>query len=372
MNIKLNTLKATNEVIKRLNNMRRWARNCADPRYSELAKQALNCAIAFILASEAEARGMEIIWERFPKIALYRAFQKSYINYDTPESILKRICELGNIKFEKVFSEITDKVICELTDEEFIDFLKEGCGTNEEEIYKAATRIATLLELYEVQHHMNGEYASKHEEVFRSFLRFVDIPGFEDLSNIEADSFQVFKSISRLRNQNRWSAYSYLVDCSVLGHLFDTAVFAYFMALDKGKTEKVATRCFFIGIFHDIPETFTSDIPSPIKDMIPGFRELTEKFELQVMEEKFYPVFSKQVQQNLRKVMMEEEENHQYKTLMKGADYLSAVSEIWRQIQAGTNDPAFFTAMKGHKTKFEKGIAELTPVTKDLFEWLYE
>jgi len=368
----IKNMKAINEVFKRLNNLRRWTEFITEGKYDEISKQSLNCAISFVLASEAESKGQSIIWERFPKIALYRAFQKAYVNYDTPEHILKEICDLGNIQFEKAFGEVTSETITKLTDEEFTKWVSDGCGTVEEEIYKAATKIGTFLELKELQHHMNGEFARKYDEIVKSMLHYQHIPGFEYVSDVDGDYFKIFKAFSRLRNQNRWAAYSYLVDCSVLGHLFDTAVFAYLMSLEKGDTEEKATKCFFMGIFHDIPEAFTRDIPSPIKDKIPGFRELTEKYELQMMEKHVYPLLSENVVKNLKEVMFEEANNLKFKQLMKGADYMSAVSEIWRQLKAGTIDNWFFEALRGHVKKFENGIAEITPTTKQLLDWMVD
>ena len=365
-------LKAINEVFKRLNNLRRWTNFISKGKYDEISKQALNCAVCFVLAIEAESNGMEIQWERFPKIALWRAFQKAYVNYDTPEHVLKEICDLGNIQFDKAFGEVTTVTISELTDEEFTSWLKVGCGTTEEMIYQAATKITTFLELKELQRQMNGEYSTKYEEIVKSMGKYEDIPGFSIVSDTENGYFKVFRSISKLRNQNRWAAYSYLVDCSVLGHLFDTAVLAYLMALEKGEGENVATKCFFMGIFHDVPEAFTCDIPSPIKDKISGFRQLTEKYELQMMEKHVYPFVSETVEKALNGVMFESSENCKLKKLMKGADYMSAVSEIWRQLKAGTIDNWFFEALRGHVKKFENGIAELTPNTKELLEWMVE
>lgn len=370
--MEIKNLKAINEVFKRLNNLRRWTNFITEGKYDEISKQALNCNICFILALEAEQNGIPINWERFPKIAIYRAFQKAYVNYDTPEHILKEICDLGEIPFEKSFAEVTERTIAQLTDESFASWVKEGCGTVEERIYKAATKIATFLELKELQGHMNGGYATKYEEVVKSMGKYEDIPGFITLSDTEGGYFKVFRSISKLRNQNRWAAYSYLVDCSVLGHLFDTAIFAYFMALEKGETEAVATKCFFMGIFHDVPEAFTRDIPSPIKDKIPGFRELTEKYELQMMEKHVYPYLSEETANALKEVMFEDEQNLRFKKLMKGADYMSAVSEIWRQLKAGTRDDSFSYALRGHIKKFEADIAELTPDTRALFEWMVD
>lgn len=167
-----------------------------------------------------------------------------------------------------------------------------------------------------------------------------------------------------MRYQNRWASYSYQVECSVLGHLFETAEYAYFMALEKGYTEDVATKCFFMGIFHDIPETYTRDIPSPIKDSIPNFRKITEAYELEMMRKNMYPFVSEKGKEALENVMFETDENAIFKSLIKGADYMSAIAEIWRQLKAGTRDEDFVYAMEGHFPKFEAGIAEFTPGTE--------
>src|SRR5699024_6542242 len=110
--------------------------------------------------------------------------------------------------------------------------------------------------------------------------RFSDVPGVEDFSDPNGELFKLLLKISKLRNQNRWAVQSYLVNCSVLGHLFDTGVFAYFIGLEQFEgNEKTATKMFHMGIFHDLAEVWTSDVPSPIKDRIPGFRPATEEYE---------------------------------------------------------------------------------------------
>ena len=364
--MEIKNLKEINEVFKRLNNLRRWTNFITESKYDEISKQALNCCVCFILATEAEERGIAINWKRFPKIAIYRAFQKAYVNYDTPEHILKEICKLEGIDFGKAFGDVTFQTISELTDNEFAMYLKDGCGTVEEKIYKAATKVATLLELIEIQKKINGDYVRESDKIVNSMSEFEDIPGFNEIRDLDRNYFKVFSSISKLRNQNRWAAYSYSVECSVLGHLFDTAVFSYFLALEDGKTEEVATKCFFMGIFHDVPEAFTKDIPSPIKDKIPGFRKLTEIYELKMMEKNVYPFVSEICVKALKDIMFEESDNADFKALMKGADYMSAISEIWRQLKAGTRDEAFINAIMSQKEKFDTGVAKITPNIKML------
>lgn len=83
MIIETKNLTAMNEVFKRLNNLRRWTEITTNAKYDEISKQALNCIICFLLAKEAESKGVNVRWENFPKIAIFRAFQKAYVNYDT-------------------------------------------------------------------------------------------------------------------------------------------------------------------------------------------------------------------------------------------------------------------------------------------------
>jgi 5'-deoxynucleotidase YfbR-like HD superfamily hydrolase len=370
LEISIQTYKAMDRALKRLNNLRRWTDVIADTRYDEIAKQALNCIICFFLASIAEEKGKVIQWERFPKIAIYRAFQKAYVNYDTPEHILKDICIQGDIQFDTAFKKTTDFVIAKKAGENFKDWLEEGCDTEEEKVYKAATKIATLLELNGLQQIIPGKYVSSYGDIIKAMIKYENIPGFIELGNEESDYFKiVFASFSRLRNQNRWAAYSYQVACSVLGHLFDTGIFAYLMALEKGDSESLATKFFFMGILHDIPEAFTKDIPSPVKERIDGFREATEKYEMAMMEKHVYPFIKDEcVKVSLRNHMMEGEQNEADKAFMKGADYMSAVSEIGRQFIAGSRDPELVHALDKHREKFDSGKAKLTPCTWEYYE----
>ena len=369
MIIETKNLIAMNEVFKRLNNLRRWTEFTTNAKYDEISKQALNCFICFLLAKEVEKRGMNICWENFPKIAIFRAFQKAYVNFDTPEHILKAICDLGGIDFNTQFNRATLRIISKKTNEEFTEWIKNSQGTYEETIYRAATKIATLLELEEIRTNINGDYSLKYREIIESMKKYENIQGFSTMSNEEC--FKAYKDVSKLRNQNRWAAYSYSVSCSVLGHLFDTAVFAYWMCIENHKSEEIATKCFFMGIFHDIPEAFTRDIPSPIKDGIRGFRKLTERYELKCMEENFYPkliTISETLPNDVRGIMFEDETNREYKALMKGADYMSAVSEIVRQFMGGSRDPKFVEAIRDHNEKFKSGVASFTETTKEMYE----
>lgn len=373
MELNLRMLKATNEVFKRLNILRRWTSFVTEDKYNELAKQALNCIVAYILACYSEAAGVTVKWERFPKIALYRAFQKAYVYFDTPEHIINEICKIGNIK-KSTFDIVTREIITENADEAFAEFLCEGIGTTEFQIYRAATKIATYIELTENFTKINPhEYQIKTQEINKSLKEFQNIPGVNEIFDIDNPIFKVLQTISTLRNRNRWAVQAYSIECSVLGHLFDTAVFAYFMALEQNPDdESNAAKMFFMGIFHDVAETWTTDIPSPIKDRISGFRAATEEYELKMLEEELYGKVPEFLAKKLQDVMFEDEANKEYKKLLKGADYLSADSECWRQYKAGSRDEYFLGAIRRRLPKIESGNVLLTPVCGELFNYFLE
>lgn len=355
---------ATNEVIGELGNLRRWTDFTTQQKYNELAKQAFNCLIAFMLAHCAEHNGKNIRYENFPRIAIGRAYAKAYVYYDTPEHKIEEICELSGIP-KKVFDEVAFEIIAEKTDIEFADFVSKGIGEYETRIYKAATKIATYIELLE--HQKTILKFGKIQELERNLKEYYDIPGVVEFSDTESSIFRVLQILSNLRNQNRWATCYYNVECSVLGHLFDTAVFAYFMALEKSNfDEKYASKLFFMGIFHDIAEVWTKDIPSPIKDRIPGFRKATEKYELQNLEEEFYSKLPDYIAVAIKDVMLEEEENKQYKKMLKAADYLSADSECFRNLLSGSRDQYFCQAI------MSRTGSDITPICENLHNYFVE
>jgi len=337
------SMMAVNDVLRLLNNLRRWTDFTTQQKYNELNKQALNCIVAYMLAQRAEHEGKNICYENFPRIAIGRAFAKVYVYFDTPEHKINEICKLSGIS-KREFDIVATQIIAEKTDDEFADFLAKGIGEYEVQIYKAATKIATYIELLEQQ--MTVSDMSKFQEIERDLDEFRGIPGVEEFSDTESTVFKLWQKLSKLRNQTRWATCCYNVECSVLGHLFDTAGFAYLIALDESNfDETYATQMFFMGIFHDVAETWTKDIPSPIKDRIPGFRKATEEYELKNLEKHMYSKVPGYMAEALKSVMMEDASNKALKKKLKDADYLSADAECYRNLLSGSRDTYFCGAI---------------------------
>lgn len=362
---------AVNNVFMRLVLLRRWTSVMTDDQYDELAKQAFNCLVTFFLACEEERAGNPINWTMFPKIALFRAFQKAYVLSDISESTIGQICDMGGVSMEDV-KKVTKQIIAEKNDsEEFANEICNAWESKEARIFRAATKIATYIEFVENKNNFNGDYAWKLHEIVLDLKHYEDIEGFNNLSDPRNPVFKMLETISRLRNQNRWAAYARALDCSVLGHLFDTAIFAYFMSLEQNpEDEEKATEMFFMGMFHDIPEGWTKDIPSPIKDRIPGFRQASELFEMKMVEENMYSVLPDYMKKKVKKVTVEDGDNIESKPLLKGADYLSASSECLRHLIGGSRDYNFYRACHDLQKKIDSGKVIVTPEAQKFYRFI--
>lgn len=329
-------LEAVNTMLYELLCLRRWSEvTVSNGNFTESAKQGLNCMIAYVWAAEIAHSGIKVDFTRFPKIALFRSFTKT-VQCDVSESNLDTIFHLGNVS-KTSFTEMIWDSVSKCTSLEFYKHLQVSPNCLEAQIYRAATKVATLLELKELRNLIDErDYLAKVALQEESISHFADLPCF---NIIMSETYQeIFRNFAKLRNRIRWAKHPNIVQCSVLGHMFDVGCFAYLMSLEVQPDDEVlATRYFFMGIFHDFPECWTGDMPSPIKDSVPGLRKATEIFENRVMEEHVYSQLIDYMSDAIRGVMLEDDDNAYYKAFLKKSDNFSAFVECWREIDAGSH-----------------------------------
>lgn len=325
-------LSSIEEMLFQLLNLSRWS-ELTNGRCPELDKQALNCMIAFFWVAEAINSGKNVNITRIAKLAIARGFTKT-LQCDIPEHNLDIIFCLGKVK-KTDFTNYIEKVLAEKTSPAFAEFLKVDPESLEARIYKASTKVATLLELHELRRLISEKDFLYHEAQVKDLLaQYSDLPGYNQM--LSENYMEIFRSYYKLRNRIRWAKHPALVGFSVLGHQFDVAVYGYMMSLAKHPDdEKLATNYFFMGIFHDFAESWTGDMPSPIKDAIPGLREATEQFENLMLKRFVYSKLPPYMEKALRAVMMEDEANTNMKTFLKLADNFAAFVECVHEIETG-------------------------------------
>lgn len=362
-------LRSVNTMLYELTCLHRWSDVLVVPgKYTEIAKQAFNCMIAFIWSQEAIHEGHSIDFTIFPKVAISRGFVKSF-QCDIPETNFDRIFHLGNVSKE-TFEEMIDSQISKITTESFRQHLIFDSNSLESRIYKGATKLATLLELQEIKNAISlKDYRKKQQQLLDIVSSYSDLPGFKKM--ISPNYMELFRDFSQLRNRIRWAKHPSIVKCNVLGHLFDTAVFAYLMSLEVNpKNKSLAVKYFFMGIFHDFPEKWTGDMPSPIKDSINGLRTATEEFEKEVMEKYVYARLPAYQKRALKGIMLEDEINASFKKFFKKSDNYSAFIECWRELDSGSHHKYYFDVIESDYRDKEKLPYNFRLLTEELYDIL--
>jgi len=344
------------EILKALNCLPRWSAHIQDS-YTEIAKLAFNCQIAaimFEIVAYEQQNNLHftnyppVHLDYLPRIALYRAFEK----YEKCDILSETYAQLfhNRKELEEHFLNYMKSQVIALTSPEFYAHISGFENSFEMTIYKAATALATYYESLEIKRTVSEkqfeEIRARQTERLKKYREFPIIRDLFDGTpeNEESEIFklkELFVNFSALRNRIRWVKRVPLRNYSVLGHSFDVAVYNYLLTLHENPQEpNLAEKGFYVGLYHDIAEIWTGDMPSPLKDAIPGLRERTEELEVEVLESKVFKYLPKWLIPSFKNVMLEmlpKEERNYYKF----GDNLAAYIEASTQLAAGSKDYYF-------------------------------
>lgn len=326
----------------------RWSDEIKSHAFREDEKQCLNGQICWVLAKVVEHSGVTINWSLFPKIAIWRGFEKA-AKKDIKEEVYAELMA-DHPLLKKALEEYVQTSAKKLTSEEFVKWLQVSPDCLEWRIYRAATAIATYIELEELKcrAYMPPAVLAKKEAIQRDRMaKYADMGCFNEVF-FNGKLMELFRNFSKLRNQVRWVSNEPRVKFNDLGHSYHVACMAYTVLLMNGYEEKIATTGYFVGLFHDLPERWTGDFPSPMKDAIyviekdektgeykpVTLRDMIDALECKVLEREVYCRLPEYMRDDFKSIMLEELPKDQ-KDLFKEADSLSAMVEAQAELVMG-------------------------------------
>ena len=173
--------------------------------------------------------------------------------------------------------------------------------------------------------------------------------------------FEIFAYVERMKYIRRWSLMRSLRDETDMEHSFLVAYVAHALAIIGnelyGKTYDIG-KVLSLALYHDLPETITGDMPTPIKYCRPEMRAVYKDIEknagrslLATLPEEIRPAFAASIAP---------EGKSEEKALVKMADKISAYIKCLEETKAGNTE--FRLAMEG---KFE----ELSHVENDELQY---
>ncbi len=271
----------------------------------EMDKDAEKMVVAYIIGKYEENQGTRVNWEwmiyasifdMLKKIALcdIKSPVQRIIRDEYPEEYIK-LSQWVLDQYKDLIddAELFDKFSAYIMDKATIRNASNGESEDiTEHIFKAAHKYSTIRELemmspvneghrlYDIKKQLNSEIQS-----------YLDLRGLQMLLT-KQKPFEFLMRIEQLRFQTRWNQTPRVPKTSVLGHCYFVAVLTLLFSRDSGI--KICNRRFynnfFSALFHDLPESVTRDIISPVKQATDGLPSIVKNIEDKIVAKELVPL----------------------------------------------------------------------------------
>lgn len=269
----------------------------------EMDKHAEKCVVAYIIAKYEENLGAKIDWQWLIYASLFDLLRKiqlcdikapvqTLIRNEYPEEYRK----LNEWVLEKYRKHIDDEDLFEKF-RLYLENLSKFKADSEDleltvKIFRAAHKYSTLRELEMISPVNEPERL----EGIRRELN-ADLQGYLDLRGLQLlitkqKPFDFLMRIEQLRFQTRWNQTPRVPATSVLGHCFFVAVLTLLFTRETG-IQMCPARIynnFFSALFHDLPESVTRDIISPVKQATDELPAIVKDIEDKIVQAELVPL----------------------------------------------------------------------------------
>jgi Predicted hydrolases of HD superfamily len=283
--------------------IQRWSDRIRPLNLVEMDKHAHKAFIAYFLGKyEEEIHKTKIDWN----LIIYGSFfalLKNIAVSDIQSPIFDKI--KGDTEIIKQLNDWVIKQYLEVLDKDILNefkiFLETDYDSVSFRILQAAHKLSTYREFRLIKHAnmYSPDMVNIEKNLKKSLSNYTDIAGFNEIY-FEQNLATVISTIENLRNQIRWGQSVRIPQTSVLGHSFLVASLSLLLSRDLKACNNRVFNNFFCGLFHDVPESLTRDIISPVKQSTPDLPEFISKIEKEIMKNEFYPNLNECVHDDLK------------------------------------------------------------------------
>ena len=149
-----------------------------------------------------------------------------------------------------------------------------------------------------------------------------------------------FAMHSRMKYINRWALMRNTVSENISEHSNDVAVIAHALAVIKNVRfggSLNAERAAFLGLYHDMTEIITGDMPTPVKyysdDMREAFQQVEDKAGRHLLE-----MLPDDMARYYESAFFKQEDDEYLWKIVKAADKISALIKCIEEKNAGNNE----------------------------------
>ncbi|MGN0160919.1 MAG: 5'-deoxynucleotidase [Lachnospiraceae bacterium] len=151
---------------------------------------------------------------------------------------------------------------------------------------------------------------------------------------------QFFAMLSRMKYINRWGLMRNTITENISEHSLEVGFIAHALGVINNEIFKGnldANRLALLGMFHDVTEIVTGDMPTPVKYYSPVIRNAYKEVEA-VAKDQLLTGLPKEMRGAYESLLLETKEEEHLWHYVKAADKLSALIKCIEEGQMGNKD----------------------------------
>lgn len=362
----------------------------------EMDKAGEKMALAYIIGKFEESKGEKIDWHRMIYASLFDLLRKiALCDIKAPvQQMLKREFPDEYMRLnEWVLKQYSGLIADEQLYADFSDYVSQKSEKNVKSensdktarVYEAARKFATIRELEMIslvnEKERLSDIKKQLEEQIQPYLEF---EGLQKLMTHQK-AFNFLLKIEQLRFQTRWNQTPRVPATSVLGHCFYVAIMTLLLGRESNPKmcKQRVVNNFFSALFHDLPESVTRDIISPVKQATDDLPNIVKKIENEIVNKELVPLmenffvdqlnyytsneFSDRIldENGVVKIVNWQELNSKYNyekfqpvdgKLVRICDHFSALMEAHVSIEHGTTSEHLRTGIESILNHYEENL----------------
>ena len=269
----------------------------------EMDKAAEKMVLAYIIGKYEENKGKYIDWKWMIYASLFDLLRKiSLCDIKAPvQQMLRR-------QFPNEYMHLNEWVLNQykqiMPDEqlfsEFTIYVGRQAGSfpvpeelkTSMDVYRAAHKYSTMREL-EMLAVVNEKERLKNirNDLEAEIQPYLYLEGLQKLVTHQK-AFDFILKIEQLRFQTRWNQTPRIPATSVLGHCFYVAIMTLLLGRESNPDmcDRRVINNYFSALFHDLPESVTRDIISPVKTATDDLPNIVKKIEDEIVSKELVPL----------------------------------------------------------------------------------
>lgn len=300
----------------------------------ELDKQAHKFIIAYFIAKLENDVDMRYIIEG----GVFEFLSRVVVTDIRPD-VFHQIQKTKSAQINSWILTNLEPLIEDIEDGKFLErfkyFQDDKTHQKEKLILKAASYLATKWEfsiVYQTSKFLNGIDELK-QQVDEELEDYYELIGVRKIA-MNQKLARIVDLSGRLRFQKRWAQTERIPETAVLGHMLVVAIFGYFYSLKVSACDKRLENNFYCALFHDLPESLTRDIISPVKYGIDGLNEIISEYEMRLIEDKILPYIPQSFRNEFSYILGVRDENG----MLKKDEFENRINRITPQAYHGSMD----------------------------------